>query len=118
MLSDNEQNLIRVGQVTEPVLELLAVYSPEFPCLIEGAAKYAPRLAKTFEGNQVKQYIEFGTAAVPRVRRATTARCTARSATARGASACRTPRSRPTPRRSRRARDIDENPPTGRPARR
>jgi phospholipid/cholesterol/gamma-HCH transport system substrate-binding protein len=62
VLSDNEKNLIRVGRVTEPVLKLLAIYSPEFPCLIEGAAKYAPRLARTFEGNQVKQYIEFGTA--------------------------------------------------------
>ncbi|QIG42965.1 MCE family protein [Nocardioides anomalus] len=62
VLSDNEANLIQVGQVTEPVLKLLAVYSPEFPCLIEGAAKYAPRLAETFEGNQIKQYIEFGTA--------------------------------------------------------
>jgi len=62
LLSDNEKNLIRVGRVSEPVLKLLAFYSPEFPCLIEGAAKYAPRLATTFEGNQVKQYIEFGTA--------------------------------------------------------
>jgi phospholipid/cholesterol/gamma-HCH transport system substrate-binding protein len=62
ILSDNGKNLIRVGKVSEPVLRLLAVYSPEFPCLIEGAAKYAPRLAKTFEGNQVKQYLEFGTA--------------------------------------------------------
>jgi len=62
ILSDNEKNLIRVGRVTEPVLKLLATYSPEFPCLIEGAAKYAPRLATTFEGNQIKQYIEFGTA--------------------------------------------------------
>jgi len=62
ILSDNERNLIRVGRVSEPVLKLLAVYSPEFPCLIEGAAKYAPRLARTFEGNQIKQYIEFGTA--------------------------------------------------------
>ena len=62
LLSDNEQNLVQVGRVTEPVLELLAVYSPEYPCLIEGAAKYAPRLARTFEGNQIKQYIEFGTA--------------------------------------------------------
>ena len=62
VLSDNEKNLIRVGRVSEPVLKLLAMYSPEFPCLIEGAAKYAPRLATTFEGNQVKQYIEFGTA--------------------------------------------------------
>ncbi|GAW48260.1 MULTISPECIES: MCE family protein [unclassified Nocardioides] len=62
VLSDNETNIIRVGQVTEPMLRLLAVYSPEFPCLIKGAARYAPRLARTFEGNQIKQYIEFGTA--------------------------------------------------------
>ncbi|MGY2703721.1 MULTISPECIES: MCE family protein [unclassified Nocardioides] len=61
VLHENATNLIRVGQVTEPVLRLLAVYSPELPCLIEGAARYAPRLARTFEGNQVKQYIEFGT---------------------------------------------------------
>jgi phospholipid/cholesterol/gamma-HCH transport system substrate-binding protein len=61
LLRDNEANLIRVGQVTEPMLKLLAVYSPEFPCLLEGAAKYAPRLARTFEGNQVKQYLELGT---------------------------------------------------------
>ena len=62
VLADNERNLIRVGRVTEPVLKLLAVYSPEFPCLIRGAAKYAPVLAKSFGGNQVKQFIEFGTA--------------------------------------------------------
>ena len=62
VLSDNETNIIRVGQVTEPMLRLLAVYSPELPCLIKGAARYAPRLARTFEGNQIKQYIEFGTA--------------------------------------------------------
>jgi phospholipid/cholesterol/gamma-HCH transport system substrate-binding protein len=61
VLHDNAANLIRLGQVTEPVLKLLAVYSPEFPCLLAGAARYAPRLARTFEGNQVKQYIEFGT---------------------------------------------------------
>lgn len=59
VLRTNGANLIRVGQVTEPVLRLLAVYSPELPCLIKGAARYAPRLARTFEGNQVKQYVEF-----------------------------------------------------------
>ena len=62
VLRDNATNLIRIGQVTEPTLRLLAVYSPELPCLLRGAARYAPRLARTFEGNQVKQYIEFGTA--------------------------------------------------------
>jgi phospholipid/cholesterol/gamma-HCH transport system substrate-binding protein len=60
LLRDNESNLIRLGQVTEPMLRLLAVYSPEFPCLLEGADRYAPRLARTFEGDQVKQYVELG----------------------------------------------------------
>ncbi len=50
-----------MGEVTEPVIALLAEYSPEFPCLIRGAANYAPILSKTFEGNWVKQYIELGT---------------------------------------------------------
>ncbi|MDN5746403.1 MAG: MCE family protein, partial [Nocardioidaceae bacterium] len=59
VLSTNEQNLIRMGQVTEPVVALLAEYSPEFPCLIRGAANYEPILSKTFSGNVVKQYIEF-----------------------------------------------------------
>ncbi|GAA4805141.1 MCE family protein [Nocardioides caeni] len=59
VLETNEQNLIRMGEVTEPVLGLLAEYSPEFPCLIRGAANYEPILSKTFEGNVVKQYIEF-----------------------------------------------------------
>ena len=61
ILRENEQNLISVGKVTEPFLKLLAVYSPEFPCLLEGAADYAPLLSKTFEGNEVKQFLEFGT---------------------------------------------------------
>ncbi len=60
VLQQNAADLIRVGQVSAPVLRLLAVYSPELPCLLEGAARYAPRLSRTFEGNQVKQYIEFG----------------------------------------------------------
>ncbi len=60
VLRENSANLIRVGQVTEPVLKLLDVYSPELPCLLKGAARYAPRLARTFEGNEVKQYVEFG----------------------------------------------------------
>lgn len=59
VLADNEQNLIRSGQLTEPVLALLDTYSPEFPCLLKGAARYAPILSKTFEGGWVKQYIEF-----------------------------------------------------------
>lgn len=59
ILRDNAQNLIDVGAYNEPVVALLADYSPEFPCLIKGAARYAPILSKTFEGGWVKQYIEF-----------------------------------------------------------
>ncbi len=61
ILADNEANLIRIFEVTAPILKLLAAYSPEFPCLIQGAADYKPLLAKTFEGNEVKQYIELFT---------------------------------------------------------
>lgn len=59
ILRDNEQNLIRMGEVTAPVVDLLAEYSPEYPCLIRGAANYAPILSKTFANDWVKQYIEF-----------------------------------------------------------
>lgn len=61
LLRENEQNLIRMGEVTAPVMDLLAEYSPEFPCLLRGAANYEPILAKTFENDWVKQYIEFFT---------------------------------------------------------
>ncbi len=61
ILRANEQNIIRMGEVSEPVLALLAEYSPEFPCLIRGAANYAPILSRTFENDWVKQYIEFFT---------------------------------------------------------
>jgi phospholipid/cholesterol/gamma-HCH transport system substrate-binding protein len=61
ILSENEANLIRVGQVTEPVLQLLATYSPEFPCLIKGSANYRPRLASVFQGNMIRQHFVFNT---------------------------------------------------------
>lgn len=60
ILKSNEQNMIEVGRVTEPILALLRTYSPQLPCLIKGAAAYAPILSRTFEGNVVKQYFEFG----------------------------------------------------------
>jgi phospholipid/cholesterol/gamma-HCH transport system substrate-binding protein len=47
--------------VTEPVLQLLATYSPEFPCLIKGSANYRPRLASVFQGNMIRQHFVFNT---------------------------------------------------------
>jgi len=61
ILSENDTNLIRVGEVTEPVLKLLATYSPEFPCLIKGSANYRPRLASVFQGNMIRQHFVFNT---------------------------------------------------------
>jgi len=61
ILSENATNLIRVGEVTEPVLQLLATYSPEFPCLIKGSANYRPRLASVFQGNMIRQHFVFNT---------------------------------------------------------
>jgi len=60
ILKANEQNMIEVGRVTEPILAMLRNYSPQLPCMIKGAAAYAPILSRTFEGNVVKQYFEFG----------------------------------------------------------
>lgn len=61
ILADNETNLIRLGQVTEPVLRLLAVYSPQYPCLLKGLHAYQPRLSRIFRGNMIRQYFVFNT---------------------------------------------------------
>ena len=49
-LDENGDNLVRLGQVSEPQLRLLERYSPEFPCLLGGIVRQAPRLASTFRG--------------------------------------------------------------------
>ncbi|MGH3362471.1 MAG: MCE family protein [Nocardioides sp.] len=61
ILSENETNLIRIGEVSEPVLRLLAMYSPQYPCLIKGLARYRPRLAEVFRGNMIRQFFVFNT---------------------------------------------------------
>ena len=49
-LDDNGDNIIRLGQLSEPILALLARYSGTFPCLLDGIVRQAPRLAQTFRG--------------------------------------------------------------------
>lgn len=58
VLEANERNLIRATELTEPLTDLLAVYSPQFPCLFRGLAKYDDYLNDMFSGNRVKQYAE------------------------------------------------------------
>ncbi len=49
-LDDNGDNIVRLGQLSEPILALLRRYSGTFPCLLEGIVGQAPMLADTFRG--------------------------------------------------------------------
>lgn len=49
-LDENEENLIRVGHLSEQTLRLLAKYSPGFTCLIGGVANAAKLEAEAFRG--------------------------------------------------------------------
>lgn len=55
VLTDNEANIVRAPAVSRPLLGLLDTYSPEFPCLIKGAARYAGRLNQIFRQGKVWQ---------------------------------------------------------------
>jgi phospholipid/cholesterol/gamma-HCH transport system substrate-binding protein len=59
-LRDNESRLIRIGEVSRPTMALLDTYSPEYPCLIEGIARYDSLLSATFSNARIHQFIEFG----------------------------------------------------------
>ena len=49
-LDDNETNLIRIGEVSAPQLEVLSRYSTEFPCLLQGIVKAGDLQAEAFRG--------------------------------------------------------------------
>lgn len=49
-LSDNEQNLIRLGEVSEPIVGLLAKFAPGYPCLLQGIVGAGQRQAEAFRG--------------------------------------------------------------------
>jgi virulence factor Mce-like protein len=47
-LTQNEDSLISLAASSRPVLGLLAEYSPEYPCLLDGLATYKPLIAEAF----------------------------------------------------------------------
>ncbi|MEJ3746528.1 MCE family protein [Actinomycetes bacterium KLBMP 9797] len=51
-LDRHGDQLIRVGNVSRPVLELLAAYAPEYPCFVRGLTALEPRVAETFENGR------------------------------------------------------------------
>lgn len=49
-LDQNGENIIRLGEVSAPVLELLEEYSPVFPCLAKGLNNYSKKANESFRG--------------------------------------------------------------------
>jgi hypothetical protein len=49
-LRDNERRIIQVGRVNRPTLQLLAEYSPMYPCLAQGLVNWLPRINAAFAG--------------------------------------------------------------------
>jgi virulence factor Mce-like protein len=50
-LTQNENSLISLAATSRPVLGLLAEYSPEYPCLLNGLARYKPLITEAFGGD-------------------------------------------------------------------
>ncbi|MCL8024579.1 MCE family protein [Nocardioides bruguierae] len=57
-LRDNEQNLIRLGEVSEPQVRLLAKYAPEFSCLTEGLVNAGKIQAEAFRNHTLHITLE------------------------------------------------------------
>jgi len=51
-LDRHDEQLIRLGDVSRPVLELLAAYAPEYPCLMRGLVTLQPRVEESFAGGK------------------------------------------------------------------
>lgn len=57
-LDRHDARLIQLGDVSRPVLELLATYSPEFPCVLRGLVKLQPRVEDTFSTGRLHVTLE------------------------------------------------------------
>jgi virulence factor Mce-like protein len=52
-LETNEKNLISLASTSRPVLGTFAKYSPEYPCLLNGLARFDPMITQAFGGDGV-----------------------------------------------------------------
>lgn len=57
-LARHGDQLIRFGEVTRPVLELLAAYAPEYPCLMRGLVALQPRVEDVFRNGRMHITLE------------------------------------------------------------
>ncbi len=60
VLGENEQGMIRLGELSRPLLRLLDTYSPQYPCLLRGLDRYTSRLSEIFQNRRVSQILELG----------------------------------------------------------
>lgn len=60
VLDQNGERIIRLGEVTRPVLEVLATYAPEYPCLIRGLERFEKRLSETMRDGRFHLTVEIG----------------------------------------------------------
>ena len=58
LLEDDGDRIIRLAAVGRPTLGLLARYSPEYPCLLEGLAQSNASIGKTFAGGELHITLE------------------------------------------------------------
>ena len=52
VLTENEARIIRLGEVSRPTLEVLAKYSPNYPCFAEGLVEWKPRIRRSVRGRR------------------------------------------------------------------
>lgn len=57
-LSENEERIIRVAAVGRPTLQVLARYSPEYPCLLQGLSQSNDFIGKAFAGRELHITLE------------------------------------------------------------
>ena len=64
-LDANGQRIIQVGRVNRPTVEVLAKYSPQYPCFTEALVKWLPRIDDAFRDNTFHITIEVSSAQRP-----------------------------------------------------
>ena len=64
-LDANGERIIQVGRVNRPTVEVLAKYSPQYPCFSEALVKWLPRIDDAFRDNTFHITIEISSAQRP-----------------------------------------------------
>ena len=70
LLHDNEASIDTESQLAVPLMKLLATYSPEYPCLLEGLDAYTANLNQIFRNSRVSQTMTLGGTQKPAYTRA------------------------------------------------